>query len=236
MIYVVEYQKWGLPHAHFLVILKPNSKIRCPADFDKFVSAEIPSLASPHLRKIVLQHMMHGPCAQLNPDCACMKRRGNEGHCKYGYPKKFADKTTNSSDGESVCIRRVNMDNRSVIPYNLYLSSLFDCHLNVEVCSTIMAVKYLYKYVYKGHDRISFNVVQDGSTAIVDEIQEYQAGRWVSPCEAAWRIFGFDLLEMSPSVLPLQIHLTNLQTIQVIPHENLDEIISNDKRSRTQLT
>ncbi|XP_056697313.1 uncharacterized protein [Spinacia oleracea] len=245
MIYVVEFQKRGLPHAHFLVILKPNSKIRSPADFDKFVSAEIPPLANPHLRKIVLQHMMHGPCGQLNPDCACMKRKGNEGHCKYGYPKNFAAETTNSSDGyplykridtgESVCIRRVNMDNRSVIPYNPYLSSLFDCHLNVEVCSTIMAVKYLYKYVYKGHDRISFNV-QDGSTAIVDEIQQYQAGRWVSPCEAAWRIFGFDLFEMFPSVLPLQIHLPNLQTIQVMPHENLDEIILNDKRSRTQLT
>ncbi|XP_021861966.2 uncharacterized protein [Spinacia oleracea] len=168
------------------------------------------------------------------------------GHYKYGYPKKFAAETTNSSDGyplykridtgESVCIRRVNMDNRSVIPYNPYLLSLFDCHLNVEVCSTIMAVKYLYKYVYKGHDKITFNVVQDGSTAIVDEIQQYQAGRWVSPCEAACRIFGFDMFEMSPSVLPLQIYLPNLHTIQVMPHENLDEIISNDKRSRTQLT
>ncbi|XP_056686938.1 uncharacterized protein [Spinacia oleracea] len=47
---------------------------------------------------------------------------------------------------------------------------------------------------------------------------------------------GFDLFEMFPSVLPLQIHLLNLQTIQVMPHENLDEIILNDKRSRTQLT
>jgi hypothetical protein len=27
------------------------------------------------------------------------------------------------------------------------------CHINVEVCSSITAVKYLYKYVYKGHDR-----------------------------------------------------------------------------------
>ncbi len=29
----------------------------------------------------------------------------------------------------------------------------YQCHINVEVCSSITAVKYLYKYVYKGHDR-----------------------------------------------------------------------------------
>ena len=29
----------------------------------------------------------------------------------------------------------------------------YDCHINVEVCSTIGAVKCLYKYIYKGHDK-----------------------------------------------------------------------------------
>ncbi|XP_074298442.1 uncharacterized protein LOC141629321 [Silene latifolia] len=42
LIYVVEFQKRGLPHAHFLIILKTTYKINCPADFDKFVFAEIP--------------------------------------------------------------------------------------------------------------------------------------------------------------------------------------------------
>ncbi|XP_021756039.1 uncharacterized protein LOC110721203 isoform X1 [Chenopodium quinoa] len=112
---------------------------------------------------------------------------------------------------------------------------LFDCHLNVEVCSTIKAVKYLYKYVYKGHDRISYNVV-DSNSKPVDEIHQYQSGRWVSPCEAAWRIFSFDLFDMYPSVLPLQVHLPNIQTVRVHPHERLQSVVSDGKRSRTQLT
>jgi hypothetical protein len=29
----------------------------------------------------------------------------------------------------------------------------YKCHINVEVYSSITVVKYLYKYVYKGHDR-----------------------------------------------------------------------------------
>ncbi|XP_056687837.1 uncharacterized protein [Spinacia oleracea] len=246
MIYVVEFQKRDLPHAHFLIILTPASKIKTPADYDKFVSAEIPSIDNPHLRKIVLKHMMHGPCGKLNPKCPCMKRKGNKEHCKSGYPKHFCDETTTSADGfpvykrtatgETVSIRRATLDNRWVIRYNPYLSSLFDCHINVEVCSSIQAAKYLYKYVYKGHDRISFNVVRDGERDAVDEIEQYQSGRWVSPCEAAWRLFAFDLYEMHPAVLPLQVHLLNMQTIQLRPYEQLDSIIATEKRSRTPLT
>jgi hypothetical protein len=41
-VYVVEFQKRGLPHAHILLILDPIDKPQCSADFDKIVSAEIP--------------------------------------------------------------------------------------------------------------------------------------------------------------------------------------------------
>ncbi|KAK9706455.1 hypothetical protein RND81_07G125900 [Saponaria officinalis] len=113
---------------------------------------------------------------------------------------------------------------------------LFDCHLNVEVCSTIQAVKYLYKYVYKGHDRISFNVAPEADVSLIDEIQEYRSGRWVSPVEAIWRIYGFDLFEIHPPVMALPIHLPGMQTIQMRPHEKLTHVVSNKKRIRTPLT
>ncbi|XP_074304673.1 uncharacterized protein LOC141639446 [Silene latifolia] len=87
LIYVVEFQKRGLPHAHFLIILKPAYKMHSPNDFDKFVCTEIPSTATPNLRTSVLKHMMHGPCGELNTECACMKHQGSLGRCKYGYPK-----------------------------------------------------------------------------------------------------------------------------------------------------
>ncbi|XP_021755978.1 uncharacterized protein LOC110721154 [Chenopodium quinoa] len=128
--------------------------------------------------------------------------------------------------GEHVRIRGSNLDKRWVIPYNPYLSLLFDCHLNVEVCSTIQVVKDLYKYVYKGHDYFSFNVVGEGNEG-VDEMESFQAGRWVSQCEAAWRIFGFDLFEMTPIML-LLVHLPNMQTIYIRSHERLDSIVENE--------
>ncbi|XP_021775482.1 uncharacterized protein LOC110739322 [Chenopodium quinoa] len=178
LIYVVEFQKRGLPHAHILLILAHGYKIKDAAAFDNFVTTEIPSTKNPHLREVVLSHMMHGPC---------MKHMGRIGVCKYGYPKPFVTKTTSHEDrypmykrrdtGETVMIRKNPMDNRWVIPYNPHLLALFDCHVNVEVCSTFRAVKYLYKYVYKGHDHISFNVSSTENSKPGDEIEKFQSGR-----------------------------------------------------------
>ncbi|XP_021741311.1 uncharacterized protein LOC110707591 [Chenopodium quinoa] len=229
LIYVVEFQS-----------------IKDPAAFDKFVAAEIPSTKNPHLREVVLSHMIHGPCGKENPECSCMKHRGRLGVCKYGYPKPYVTKTTSHEDGypmyrrhdtgETLMIRKKPMDNRWVIPYNPYLLALFDCHMNVEVYSTICAVKYLYKYVYKGHDRISFNVSSAENPKPRDEIEQFQSRRWVSPCEAAWRLFSFGLFEMHPPVLPLQIHLPNLQTVQFRIDESLDSVVNDTKRHKTALT
>ncbi|XP_021715181.1 uncharacterized protein LOC110683140 [Chenopodium quinoa] len=66
MIYVVEFQKRGLPHAYFLIILKEDFKIKTPTDFDQFVCAKLPPQSSSHLQKIIVGHMMHGSCGRLN--------------------------------------------------------------------------------------------------------------------------------------------------------------------------
>ncbi|XP_074293518.1 uncharacterized protein LOC141620583 [Silene latifolia] len=245
-IYVVEFQKRGLPHAHMLLILKPAYKLNSPDTFDKFVSAEIPNSGYPTLRALVLKHMMHGPCGNFNPEYQCMKKKNSMGRCKYNYPKSFTDETTTNSDsypeyrrrndGQTAIVRKEKLDNRWVIPYNPYLLSMFDCHLNVEVCSTIEVVKYLYKYVYKGHDKISFNVVRSSDPKPVDEIEQYQSGRWVSPCEAMWRIYGFDLFETQPPVFVLPVHLQNMQSLRLNTEENLETVLANEKRARTPLT
>jgi ATP-dependent DNA helicase PIF1 len=56
------------------------------------------------------------------------------------------------------------LDNRYVVPYNKYLLKTFNCHINVEICSSVHSVKYLYKYVYKGHDRIQAHVTTMAQT------------------------------------------------------------------------
>ncbi|KAH8964332.1 hypothetical protein BDL97_04G060700 [Sphagnum fallax] len=122
-------------------------------------------------------------------------------------------------------------DNHWVVPYNPYLTMRYQCHINVEVCSSIIAVKYFYKYVYKGHDR-ALAVVQPKAGALPavapqpaiggangnnvpaaqDEVQNYLDGRYVSASETCHRLFAFDLHGMHPNVYSLAVHLPNEQT------------------------
>jgi hypothetical protein len=61
-IYVIEYQKRGLPHAHLLLIFDDGSKLREPDDIDSLISAEIPdNEVHPNLYQVVKTCMVHGP-------------------------------------------------------------------------------------------------------------------------------------------------------------------------------
>ncbi|XP_057747718.1 uncharacterized protein LOC130966917 [Arachis stenosperma] len=54
--------------------------------------------------------------------------------------------------------QNITVDNRWVVPYNPWLLLKYDCHINVEICSIIKSIKYLYKYCYKGQDRVAMEV------------------------------------------------------------------------------
>ena len=57
------------------------------------------------------------------------------------------------------------MDNRWVVPYKKY-----NCHINVELCSTVKSVKYIYKYVYKGYDCANVEIDAENGRINVDEV------------------------------------------------------------------
>ena len=81
-----------------------------------------------------------------------------------------------------------------------------DCHLNIEYYGTIRAVKYLYKYTYKGHDRATVEFEHN-------EIKEYLDARYVGPPEAAWRIFVFPMHDKFHTIERLAVHLKVGETV-----------------------
>lgn len=61
-------------------------------------------------------------------------------------------------NGRTVVKKGHVLDNRWVVPHNLYLAARYNCHINVELCISVSSVKYLYKYVYKGSDHASIEI------------------------------------------------------------------------------
>ncbi len=117
--------------------------------------------------------MVHGPC-----DHRCKKP---DGRCSKNFPKDFNEHTEFTNDGYPNLARpnngreyvkmhgqtRTVYTNHDIVPYNPYLSAKYNCHINVEVCVSVKAIKYIHKYIYKGHDRTTLEV-QDH-----DEIKEF---------------------------------------------------------------
>jgi hypothetical protein len=91
-------------------------------------------------------------------------------------------------DGQVVEVRNSKLDNRWVIPFNHSLLMLYNCYINVEICSSIKVVKYLYKYIYKGPDGPSYSVDQSDNGDKVDiyEIKRFRDARCVTPLEAVY--------------------------------------------------
>ncbi|GBN23436.1 hypothetical protein AVEN_118180-1 [Araneus ventricosus] len=113
---------------------------------------------------------------------------------------------------EPVQVGKYSIDNRWVVPYNPWLLKKFNAHINVEVCASVKSVKYLYKYVYKGHDAASVKIQKEGALDH-DEILSFVEGRYVSAPEAMWRLNEFNLSHKSHTVVRLAVHLPQQQPI-----------------------
>ncbi|KAF7809101.1 uncharacterized protein G2W53_035844 [Senna tora] len=245
--YTIEFQKRGLPHAHILLFLHPEDKYPTPQDIDRIICAEIPNKNSnPILYSMVENFMIHGPCGQLNLRSPCMK----DGRCTKHFPKSFVTRTTIDEDGFPIYRRQdngrtiekngVRLDNRYVVPYNPQLLMKYQSHINIEWCNQSKSIKYLFKYVNKGHDRVTAALyesnVNSDNTEVVDEIKSYCDCRYISACEAAWRIFGFDIHYRQPPVERLSFHLPNQQLVIYEDQDTIDSIISRPEVTQTMFT
>ena len=257
ILWVIEFQKRGLPHIHILVILADDDRITSSSEVDNVISTELPPdpdlfpvgsdahNQAMRLEEIIVKNMVHGPCGKNNPDSPCM----SDGVCSKGYPKPFCDRTNLDPDnshpqyqrlspengGRSIVVKvkgkEYVVDNRWIVPYSPFLSLRFNCHINIELCQSPIATKYLYKYVYKGPDRAMVRAEIEDAT--VDEIAEYEDLRSVGSSEACWQIFNFNITKKHPAVYALRCHLEDEQSV-VFDEETASTDIENQRN--TELT
>ena len=190
--------------------------------------------------------MIHGPCGKTNPKAQCMKTH----ECDKDFPKPFAKHTlhgerkypsyrrrSSEEGGNTANIycnaldRNVDIDNQWVVPYNPVLLLKYGAHINVEIVASVGGLKYLFKYITKGCDRV---MVETKSGMAENEILTYMNARYTSTTEAFWRIFGFNMSDQYPSVQRLAIHLPNEQQVYFEEGENPAEAA--ERCSKTTLT
>ncbi|XP_019175634.1 PREDICTED: uncharacterized protein LOC109170955 [Ipomoea nil] len=193
VIYTIEFQKRGLPHAHILLFLQANSEFADPAFMDTIISAEIPDKVTENeYYKHVGEFMLHGPCGAARMKSPCMAN----GKCSKHFPKRYIDASHFDQDGYP------------------------------------LSIKYLFKYVNKGNDRVTvefYKATIDGAgNEIVDEINMYYDCRYVSACEATWRLFSFEVQYRTPPVERLSFHLPDYQSVVFQDDDTIDNVLNRE--------
>jgi hypothetical protein len=163
-----------------MVTLDPSNRPISPEQIDLIVTAELPNPKK--------EAVLHGLAGDLMMHGLCQGRPSwQKGCCNKGYPRPFAEQTMNI-DGASPFYKRqdtgvtfkkngTTFGNCSVVPYNKFLTLMFECHINVEILVNTTAIKYLCKSITNGDERTYLGLKGD------DEINMYIDTRYISPPE-----------------------------------------------------
>ena len=92
------------------------------------------------------------------------------------------------------------------------------------------SIKYLFKYIHKGNDRVTATVSNgdnaNQSTQVVDEICNYYDCRYISACEATWRIFGFEIQMKEPVIVRVTFHLEHEQPVIYKDSASIQDVVN----------
>ena len=169
--------------------------------------------------------MLHGPCSPQR----CIERNV----CTKCFPKSYTPQTIIKEDGYPDYAHPDNgrtvekcqdvFDNRHVVSHSRELLVQFDCHINLEVCGSIKAIKYIHKYIYKGPDCATIQ------TQGHDEIHIYLNARYIFATQACHNIFEFPMHMEWPAVYHFPIHLPDQQSVAFQADAQIEQVINNAK-------
>ncbi|KAH7544828.1 hypothetical protein FEM48_Zijuj01G0027600 [Ziziphus jujuba var. spinosa] len=172
-------------------------KVKAREDIDKIISVEIPDEANdPEYYVVIKNLMMHGPCGSLRKNSPCIL----DGRCTKYFPKRYVDCTTIDEDGYPIYRRRDN--GRKIEKNGIALDN---------------------RYVVP-HNR--YLLLKYGAHMNVEWCNQSRSIKYISPCEADWRIFGFDIHYRDPAVERLNFHLPNEKNIIFLDTDSIDAIMN----------
>ncbi|KAG4947462.1 hypothetical protein JHK87_043469 [Glycine soja] len=178
----------------------------------RIISAEISSQQDdPKLHSLVKNHMVHRACGISRAESSCMK----EGKCSRFYPKMFQPHTVLDEDGYLDYRRRNNGHT---------------IEKNGVIIDNNTSIKYLFKYINKGYDRITAVLIHDDNDPIHygsthnDEIKEYLDYTYV-PVNLLGEYLDFQYMTEN---LLLKDYISIFQANSAVDedHDDIDDVLS----------
>ncbi|XP_048493664.1 uncharacterized protein LOC125494132 [Beta vulgaris subsp. vulgaris] len=187
----------------------------------KIICAQLPNKdKNQELYDVVTEFMIHGPSGALNHDAPCT----TEKKCTKNFPKRFNERTTVDEDGYHVYRRR---DSGATVEKNGNGATNLD---RSTICLSIS--------IRPGYDRVTATAYRNRQNSEdpkeIDEIKMYYDCRYISPCEAMWRIFGFTIHYRTPAVERLSFHLPDEQTVLYTDDADLESVLERPNIERTK--
>jgi len=191
-VWTIEYQKHRLSHLHYLVFLQTDAQFLTAETINNIVCAELPNKSTEQgreLGRIIKSSMVHTFYAGGNLNAACMTKRdaGQVPICNKRYPRPFQTETVLEENGYPLYQWRdtgqffiipvynagpgvtARIDNPRMVPYNPFLCLQYKAHINVEICGSIRAVKYIHKYIYRCKETVVLDwLIREG--LVVDSV------------------------------------------------------------------
>lgn len=137
--------------------------------------------------------------------------------------------------------KHVTLDSRYVVPYNPCLLKKFQPHINMEWCNQRSSMKYLFRYINKGYDRINIVIIQNGTNRSsmiknVDEIKKYLDCRYLSPSESCYSLFSFLIHGRFPAVKMLYFHLEGDNCVYYTDYEMINDVLDKPRGKQSMFT
>lgn len=214
-VHTIEFQKRGLPHVHLIVILHPEDRAKEANDVETMLMShfENPEKKDENgnavysaeerkslieLNKLVALHMCHtcriGQCKEFW-----------DSPCKRRFPKSQLDNSLFSEEKLYCELRRPfemevaivrngkpkTYSDADISTFSPFLIKKFNCHINVEYCTSPHTAKYLFKYIMKGQDMITVRTVVDQQTgqrknvADYNEIEVFHTKRYIGAAQVS---------------------------------------------------
>ncbi|KAI9091201.1 hypothetical protein K1719_028265 [Acacia pycnantha] len=106
----------------------------------------------------------------------------------------------------------------------------------IPLDNDLIAIKYLFKYISKGNDRVVASIYEADQNGNPQRAWMRFNGITTSDiyrCEAAWRIFGFDIQHRFPPVERLSFHLPDQQCVIYSNNDDMAEILAKPRVSES---